>query len=56
MKKDCHFIRPVVMGFRKDADELVISFHWEELGGWGGAKERKPTHMNTHTHGERGET
>lgn len=23
MKKDCHFIRPVVMGFQKDADELL---------------------------------
>lgn len=42
------------MGFRKDADKLVISFHWEELVG--GAKERKPTYMNTRTHGERGET
>lgn len=55
MKKDCHFIRPVVMGFRKDANELLWLVFTEEscvCMCWEG----KQIHTRMNTQGEMGET
>lgn len=46
MKKDCHFIRPVVMGFQKDADELLWLVFTEKCCG----EESKARNTHTHTH------